>query len=143
MYHRMPRSDNAPGTIKHQWTKCTINNCNKKLNESCICKNTTVYRRPTEKMIMIEGNVPSPFGLITPDALSPVCLHYYSSLAMKGLTRPLTHPRPGLKHPPGNYAVFLSHVKPCSALQYNCRQVGSAGIEKRIKPPTQTAQRLM
>lgn len=29
--------------------------------------------RPTKKMIMTEGKVPPPFGLITPDALSP-CL---------------------------------------------------------------------
>ncbi len=33
-YRRMPQSNNAHGTIKHQWTKCTINDYNKTQNLS-------------------------------------------------------------------------------------------------------------
>lgn len=51
----------------------------------------------------------------------PLPFVYMSSSVTKELTRPRAHPRPGLQHPPGNYAVFLGHVKPTSALHFILR----------------------
>lgn len=71
--HRMPQSNNAHGTIKHRWTKCAINDYNETQNLRSIYQGAHMYRRHDEMMIVIEGKDPPPFGLITPDALSP-CL---------------------------------------------------------------------
>lgn len=78
---------------------------------------TIVYQQVTKNTNMNDENGPSSFGLIAPDAPSLcVCLHYYSGLVNKGLTRPPASPRPGLEHPPGMCAVFRRHVKPLDVI---------------------------
>lgn len=44
-------------------------------------------RRPIETMTMIEGNDPPPFGLITPDALSPCLFTLLQQLGHEGVNK--------------------------------------------------------
>lgn len=46
-----------------------------------------MYRPPTETMIMIEGKVPPPFGLITPDALSLCLFTLLKQLGHEGVNK--------------------------------------------------------
>lgn len=50
-------------------------------------ENASMYRRTTEKMIMVEGKVPPPFGLITPDALSPSLFTLLQQLGHEGVNK--------------------------------------------------------
>lgn len=99
--------------------------------------------KTTETIVIEKQGLSSLWSNYPRCPLFPVCLHYSSSLVVKGLTRPLAHPRPGLKHPPGNYAVFLGHVKPCSAIRYSGRQMGLSAIRKYNKPPSEPAHCLL
>ena len=68
-------------------TQCTTNDPNNTGISSEICNNETVFRRRTEKMIISEGNDPPPFGLITPDALSPCLFTLVQQLGNEGVNK--------------------------------------------------------
>lgn len=59
-------------------------------------------------MLYIIGEVCVPLGLITSDAPSSVCLHYWSAAVMNGLTRPHPHPRRKLAHQSETYAILAA-----------------------------------
>lgn len=46
-----------------------------------------MYRRRTDTAIMIEGSDPPPFGLITPDALSPCLFTLLQQLGHEGVNK--------------------------------------------------------
>lgn len=73
---------------------------------------------PTETMIMIEGSVPPPFGLITPDALSPCLFTLLQQLGHAGVNRALSLSTAWIKT---SARTLRSLSGPCqtSALRYD------------------------
>lgn len=72
---------------RNQRTKCTINDCNKKIVLSLFCTNAKTCSWNNKNVNMIEGKVPPPFGLITPDALSPCLFTLLQQLGQWGVNK--------------------------------------------------------
>lgn len=133
--HRMPQSNNAHGTIKHRRTKCTINDYNETQNLRLTCQDAHVHKRHDEIMIVIEGKDPPPFGLITPDALSPCLFTLLQQLGREGVNKASSLSTASIKASAPNVRSLSGPCKTSLRVTVQRRSGEVGGLQEAHKTP--------
>lgn len=94
-----------------------------------------MYKRNDEMMIEIEGSDPPPFGLITPDALSPCLFTLLQQLGREGVNKASSLSTASIKVSAPNVCSLSG---PCQTslwvtIQLSTREVG--GLQEAHKAP--------